>query len=41
MVACSGRVFPKDISGLEKAVKVIDSFGTGDRDGHEGDAELC
>lgn len=26
MVACSGLIFPKDISGLGKAVKVIDSL---------------
>lgn len=40
IVVCSGLIIPRDILALGKAAKIINSFGTGDRDGHEGDAEL-
>lgn len=39
MAVCSVPAFPRDISGLGKAEKIIDSFGTGDWGGHEGDAQ--
>lgn len=39
MAVCSVPVFPRDISGPGKAEKIIDSSGTGDWDGHEGDAQ--
>lgn len=39
MAVCSLPVFPRDISGMGKAEKIIDPSGTGDWDGHEGDAQ--
>lgn len=39
MAVCSVLVFPRDISGLAKAEKIIDSFGTEDWHGHKGDVQ--